>query len=174
MKKMPAVWETADVILREIGADDAARIVAWRGDPQVYRYFKSPRRITEEEHRSWYEDQYRRNEDRRDFIVLSKAREPLGTVGVSWQACENTAEVSYLIDPRYRGQGWAGKALAALCEFARTQWAVQAFSAVVHKQNLPSQGFIQAQGFVCQEEDGEFWIYRKPAEAGRHPGGCER
>ena len=173
MKQMPAIWETQDVILREIEMEDAECLVRWRSDPAVYQYFKSPRKITREEHILWYENRYRGDANRLDFIVRSKDGQALGSVGVVWKPETATAEVSYLIDPEFRGQGWAKKALAALCGFARTQWAVRAFDAVVHKQNIPSQKFIEAQGFVQQEEDGEFWVYRKSSEYDPNPGRCQ-
>ena len=161
MSNTSAFYQTKDVILREISADDAERIVRWRSDPAVYQYFKMPRKITVEEHLQWFAHSYCLNSDRRDFIVFSHSGEPLGTVGVQWNKEERTAEVSYLIDPEYRGHGWASKALYALCLYAKQQWKANVFVACVHKANLPSQRFIESQGFIFVKNEDDFAIYQK-------------
>lgn len=161
MNNVPAFFQTEEVILREINENDAENIVRWRGDPNVYRYFKTPHRITLAEHLHWFTYSYSMNSDRRDFMVLSHSGEPLGTVGVRWNAEEKAAEVSYLIAPEFRGHGWASKALRALCSFAGQQWSVDVFVACVHQENIPSQRFIESQGFVFTKKEDEFRIYQK-------------
>lgn len=51
------------LFLREIRDDDTDFIVELRSDPEVYRYFKHPHRLTAEEHEEWYRKVYLQNEN---------------------------------------------------------------------------------------------------------------
>lgn len=155
------LWHSEEVTLREISVEDAEYIVLWRSDPQVYRYFKEPRKITLHQHIQWFKESYCLNNNRVDFIVLDSDQAPVGTVGVIWDEGSKTAEVSYLIAPEHRGKGLASKALYALCAFAKKRWDVDQFTACIHQQNLPSQKFIEAQGFAWVKNEDEFRIYQK-------------
>lgn len=161
MKKVPAFYQTEEIVLREINQNDAENIVRWRGDPNIYRYFKVPHKITIEEHLHWFEQSYSTNCGRRDFIVLSHAGESLGTVGVKWNKDTKTAEVSYLIAPEHRGHGWASKALYALCSYAKEQWKATMFIACVHQANIPSREFIKSLGFAPVKKEDDFIFYQK-------------
>lgn len=161
MNERPIRWENEEVVLREISADDAGLIVRWRSDPDVYRFFKNPRKITLEEHLAWFDRCYLPDADRFDFIVLTPNGDPVGTVSAVWEPEAHCVEVSYLICPEHRRKGWARKALRAVCGFSLGRWPVREFVAVVHRQNHASMSFIQGQGFAREKEAGPFFIYRK-------------
>lgn len=161
MSRKAIVWNSKDVILREICAEDAEQIVQWRADPEVYRYFKVPRKISVHEHLRWFNEAYCLNKNRVDFIVLNPGQTLVGTVGIIWDEERKTAEVSYLIAPEHRGKGLAAKALCALCSFGKKQWDVSRFIACVHRENLSSRKFIEAQEFTWVKNEGAFRIYQK-------------
>ena len=72
MKKVP-VLQTARLIMRGITEEDTRAIITLRSDPNVYKYFVSPHQITEEEHLSWFKNNYIFNEDRLDWIAFDMA-----------------------------------------------------------------------------------------------------
>ena len=51
-------------MLKEITLDDTELIVQLRSEPEVYRYFLSPHRITVSEHIKWYTEHYLSDPDR--------------------------------------------------------------------------------------------------------------
>lgn len=55
-------FRTERRILWEISGSDADFIVGLRSDPEGYRYFKRPHRLTAEEHGKWYREVYLQNE----------------------------------------------------------------------------------------------------------------
>lgn len=164
MSGQAILWRSEDVILREISAEDAERIVQWRADPEVYRYFKNPRQITVEEHLAWFENVYAADANRLDFIVWTPEGLPVGTASVNWEPETGDAEVSYLISSAYRRQGWAKKAVKALCMLASERWPVRGFTAVINKENKASLEFIRALGFAPDKDEGQFQVFRKVDE----------
>ena len=71
--------QTQNLILQEISESDAGWIVAWRSDPQVYKYFLKPHPITLREHRHWYYSSYQEDEQRIDMIAMEKGTKwPVG------------------------------------------------------------------------------------------------
>ena len=65
--------ESSRLFFREIEEDDSAFIVDVRSDPEVYRYFVDPHRITLEEHLNWFRNIYPHNDKRTDYIAVDKA-----------------------------------------------------------------------------------------------------
>lgn len=164
MSRKAIIRNFKDVILREISAEDAEQIVQWRADPEVYRYFKNPHRITVKEHLSWFENVYLTDTNRLDFMVCTSEDLPVGTASVKWEPETGDAEVSYLIGGNYRRQGWARKAVEALCAVAGERWPVRNFTAVINKGNIASLEFIRALGFVPDKDEETFQVFRKVAE----------
>lgn len=78
MKSVPVI-NTERLTLKEITAQNAPYIVKWRSDPEVYKYFINPHKITLEEHLSWFEDRYANNPNRYDFMAYRVSEGPLGT-----------------------------------------------------------------------------------------------
>ena len=73
MAKNVAELESERLILRGITEDDAPEIVEWRSDPEAYKFFRSPHRITMNEHLSWYRNNYLSNENRFDWMCFEKS-----------------------------------------------------------------------------------------------------
>jgi RimJ/RimL family protein N-acetyltransferase len=144
--KMQAI-ETKRLVLREIQETDAGQIVAWRSDPEVYRYFTVPRKLTIEEHLDWYRNSYLPDGNRVDLIALDRdKRVPMGVFGIK-KIGETSVEISYLMGPQYRGRGYAVEAVDALLHFAERTWGCKTAVAEIHKDNIPSIAFIKRLGF---------------------------
>ena len=107
LKNIPEL-HTERMILRGIEEGDASDIVRWRGDSEVYRYFKFPHQITMEEHLNWYQHRYLSNPDRLDWIgVVAEDGRKAGVFGLAMD--EDTAEVSYLLAPETQHRGYAAR-----------------------------------------------------------------
>ena len=161
--------KTADVIctdrliLSGISEKDTDFAVGLRGDEEVYRFFKNPHKITEEEHLNWYKNIYSLDKCRYDWVAVEKAsNQRVGIFGVMREnESSSVAEINYILDKNYRGMGFAREAINAVILWAKNNWCSDTAIAVVHKDNLNSIRFALNEGFTQTEKDGAFYTFRK-------------
>ena len=159
--KAPELF-TERLRLSDMTEEDAPFVVEWRSDPDVYRFFVSPHKITLEEHLNWFRTRYRFDNDRYDWVAFSKENEPVGIFGARREdEHSETAEVSYILSPKHYGKGYAGEAVERIIAFCREQWECVTVIAEIHKNNIRSLGFIKRLGFELQSENGDFVIYSR-------------
>ena len=156
LKNVPEL-HTGRMILREIEEQDASEIVRWRDDPEVYRYFKSPHQITMEEHLNWYQHRYLSNPDRLDWIgVVAEDGRKAGVFGLAMD--EDTAEVSYLLEPETQHRGYAAEAVKELLCYAFSQ-GIRRVIAEIHRENDASLKLVNRLGFRLLKGEGDFLTY---------------
>ena len=149
---------TERLILRDVNETDALEIVEWRSDPDVYKYFKSPHRITVKEHFNWYNNGYLHNEDRFDWMCIEKATgKKIGVFGLVKNG--NTVEVNYLLAPDSQHKGYAGEAVCGVIQYARQKWPIERIIAEIHKDNAPSIALVKRLGFHSQSSEGDFIFF---------------
>ena len=164
MKKVP-VLQTERITLRGIAEEDTDRIVRWRSDPEIYRYFGSPHKLTKEEHLRWYRESYLSDKNRIDWIGVLHNDAYVGVFGAK-RGDDNAkeAEVSYLLSPHCYGKGYAGEAITAILSFCAETWGCAYAVAEIHKENRASLKFAERLGFLPQgtrENEGNFIRYIK-------------
>lgn len=159
--KINSLIETERCFLKEITIDDSEQIVKWRSDPNVYCFFKNPIKISLESHLKWFNDSYLINENRIDLILyLKNTNIKIGVFSIC--KCEdNKAEVSYLLDERLQGKGFASEALNAMEQYFASLWGINSFIAEIHKDNIKSITFIKKMGYVKSIESEHFYIFEK-------------
>ena len=154
--------QTERLILRGINETDAVEIVEWRSGPDVFKYFKSPRKITVQEYFDWYNNSYLQNAGRRDWMCIEKETgKKIGVFGLV--TGEDSAEINYLLAPDAQHKGYAAEAVRCLTEFAKNQKILHVV-AEIHKENKPSIRLIRKQGFVPERSKGNFEIFGKYLE----------
>ena len=145
------------LILRDMTEDDAAFIVQIRSNPEVYRFFTSPHKISEEEHLNWYHYRYIYDNNRFDWIAFLPSGERVGVFGVKRESENATeAEISYILLPEKYGKGYASEAIKRLIIFCQCQWKCDSIVAEIHKDNFPSVRFIERLGFKKFKEHDNF------------------
>lgn len=155
--------KTERLLLRGIDETDTEEIVLWRSNPEVYRYFKSPHKITREEHTAWYNSYYLYDMERFDWICIEqKTGTKIGVFGLTKK--EQSAEVNYMLSSEAQHKGYATEAIAALIEYANTKWNTERITAEVHRDNSPSIALALKLGFQKNESCGNFYIYTKVFE----------
>ena len=147
---------------REITLDDASVIVEWRSDPSVYKYFTQPHKVTVEEHINWFQNSYKSNDNRIDFMALNSEGRPVGIFGIRRDSDHSLeAEVSYILGPDFYGQGYCTEGVKWLMDYCRQIWKCTKVTAEIHKDNIRSVNLVKRLGFEQQETNGEFVIYGK-------------
>lgn len=155
--------QTERLILRGINESDATEIVEWRSDPQVYKYFKSPHKITIQEHFSWFNNNYLFNEDRMDWMCIEKGTgKKIGVFGVAIDG--DIVELNYLLAPNAQHKGYATEAISAIILHTKEKWPGKKMIAEIHKDNEASSRLIEKQGFQYSSADGNFVIYARPED----------
>ena len=157
--------ETERLLLREIRESDASLIVKWRSDPEVYRYFLSPKPITREEHLNWYLGCYKQDLNRIDFMAVEKRSGKESGVFNIKRDLNNThyAEIGYLLDKHAQGKGYAQEAIKRLMTFAKAEWKCRGILFYIHEENKVSQALAEKLGYAVTGREGKFMIYRKEA-----------
>lgn len=152
--------------LREIQETDADLLVGWRTRPEVYRYFVNAHPIRREEHLKWFWETYLPDADRIDWLGCKKENgNPVGVFGVKRVGMDGqTAELSYLLDPREYHKGYAQEVLRALLEWSQNYGNVKTAIAEIHKENEASLRLIEKLGFAKKEKRGSFLLYEKKLE----------
>lgn len=63
---------------------------------------------------------------------------------------EDRAEVGYLLDPAFHGQGYGADSLYGICQFAFRQCAIRKLTATVTAGNIASKKTLEKVGFQCE------------------------
>ena len=150
--------KTERLLLRGINETDALEIVEWRSDPEVFMYFKSPHRISVQEHFQWYNNNYLLNENRLDWMCIEKTTgRKIGVFGLAND--KGMVELNYLLAPDARHKGYACESINALIQYARKKWDSKPIIAEIHKDNVPSVALVKRLGFEHKSDKGDFVIY---------------
>ena len=158
MAKDFEVIETERLLLRGINESDAELIVRWRSDPEVYRYFKSPHKISLAEHMNWYSNSYLESANRLDWICIEKTSDNrIGVFGLYKK--ETQAEINYLLAPEWQHKGFAAEAIMGLIVYAKKKWNSKQVVAEIHKNNYPSIALVKKLGFVFYSLSDPFAIF---------------
>lgn len=160
------IISTKRLEIKGLAEEYAKAVVELRNDENVFKYFKSPHRITLEEHIGWYKNRYLNDNTRYDFVVMLKDTDVvIGTCGVSELDTENlSVEVSYMLDPKYQGCGYAKEAVLGVMEYFGKIYGISIFYAVVHKDNKASIRFIKKLAYSKIDMNGDFETYRLERE----------
>ncbi|MBP5262383.1 MAG: GNAT family N-acetyltransferase [Clostridiales bacterium] len=149
-----------ELTLREIDLTDTGFIVGCRSNPDVYRFFKSPHKITEQEHINWFNDSYLKDDSKRSWIILGSEGNRMGVVGAALED-DNSAEISYILSPEYYGHGYATEAVTKVIAFCKEEWNCSKVIAEIHKDNQASINLVTRLGFTLSSSDKDFVIYSR-------------
>ena len=147
---------------REINAEDAAQIVKWRSDPEVYKYFTRPCKITVEEHINWFLNSYSSDPNRLDFMALDSGLSKVGVFGIRRESeSSDEAEVSYILAPEFCGRGFATEGVEWIMGYCKEHWGISNVIAEIHKENIRSINLAESVGFKESENRGLFIRFSK-------------
>lgn len=159
-KEIPFL-KTDRLLLRNIKIEDTSEIVHWRSDPKVFCYFKSPHAITVEEHLNWFNNSYLQDNNRYDWMAVDKDNNLIGIFGLIRDSITaKTAEINFIIAPRFRGLGYAREAIKELLDFAENVWSCDNVIAEIHENNLDSIKVATRLGMELASRKNWFLVYK--------------
>lgn len=151
-------FETDRLSFRGISLADADLIIKLRSDPEVYRFFKSPHKISFDEHINWYYNCYLSSNKRFDWICIEKSTGTrIGVFGIFIE--DGKAEVNYILSPESQHNGYAYEGLNALLQYSIDKWSVHEIIAEIHKENTASISLVKKIGFDLISSNGLFTVY---------------
>lgn len=141
------------VALRRATLADCERVWKWSFTPEVRALSRTPRAVSLEEHRHWYE---RRLADPSPMWIIEEARTPVGVLRLDHDPGirDRIALISIALDARARGRGLGRRAIGAACD----AWGGPIF-AEIHASNTPSRLAFEACGFRPLYEAGPMTTY---------------
>lgn len=151
-------YETKRLKLKDISLSDSSEIVIWRQNPDVYKYFLNPHKISLDEHIKWFNNIYIKDNTRVDFILLLNDTK-IGVFGL--KNVNSIVELSYLLDENYQGHGYASEALLKLMEIAKEIFMVKSACVEIHKNNISSIRLAKRLNFKFDSENKDFIIMKR-------------
>lgn len=143
--------ETARLVLRPIGASDAAFVIAHFLDPSVQQYLYDEEPLTTPAQALAILDFYTAAPtlDYNRWILLRKAdRQPIGTCGFhKWSHQHRRAEIGYDLGRAYQGYGYMTEAVQAMLEHGFSALGLYRIEALVAVANTRSRTLLQRLGF---------------------------
>lgn len=155
MSKNDSTFESENLIYRPIEKGDSRKIVEWRNNPEINKFFYDPKIITMDEHLNWFE-KYQNNPNRYDYMIITKnSHKKIGVVGLqNIDHDAKSAEVAYMIgEITEQRKGYGSEAINTLIQFAHKTFGLRKEIAVIHKDNVASSQMIQHIGFCYKKEE---------------------
>jgi RimJ/RimL family protein N-acetyltransferase len=157
-KRFIQPFETWQIGLRLLTSDDLQTTLAWRNQDRVRKSLITSRRLTPEEHRSWYET-YASKDD--DFVFLfsdvQDLSHPVGQVSlyrIDWT--RRTAEFGRLMigEEHALHKGLAIAATRAIINLAFTCFRLETLSLKVYESNAAAMAIYKKVGFTTTSVQG--------------------
>ena len=143
--------ETERLILRRFLPEDAADLLQnWAADPNVQHEYGEPVYDTPDAAAGLlrqYLAGYARADYYRWAVILRETGRNIGQIAFCkvWDDCE-TAEIEYCISEKFSGKGYAGEALAGLCEHIFNTTGFVKLEAYHRAENVRSGRVLEKSG----------------------------
>ena len=152
-KRIPDL-STERLLLRKIRLNDAPDMFEYSKDPEVTKYLLWDPHPNVEHTRNYIDylqDRYRDGKYYDWAVILKSSGKMIGTCGFSSILPEHrSAEVGYVLNPAFRGQGIAGEALSAVLDFAFRKMALNRVEAKCVADNASSERVMQKVGMTFE------------------------
>ena len=146
--------------LRRASADDEARLLEWRNDPQTRAMAIAQDPVPLADHRRWLATRLDDPDTR--LTIAEHEGTPVGTVRLDRRGADE-AELSITIAPAARGRGLARPAIDLGVEHARGEWGVTRVTARIRSENAASLRAFAAAGFAIERRVGDLVELARPA-----------
>ncbi|MEM0519432.1 MULTISPECIES: GNAT family N-acetyltransferase [Aequorivita] len=137
--------------LRKIVPADFERVHFFRTDKAINKFIKRAAQTNQMTiaHIEKITADLRQNKSITWGITTKKSDILIGSICL-WNFSEDkkTAEVGYVLDPKFQGQGIMSEALKAVLNFGFSQGGFQIIEAFTDYRNIPSKSLLKQHGFI--------------------------
>ncbi len=147
----------ADLRVQEMELLDVALTYQWASNPEIRKYAFQQKPIKPEEHNEWFA---RKSAD--ENVVYLKAFYRNDIIGsVRFDMDGGTATISYLLDPKRHGKGFALPMLMAAMErVALKKTFISRVEGYVMKENLASVRIFENLGFQVIDQNDRYQFFK--------------
>ncbi len=92
------------LILREASTDDLDATYQWVNDEKIRAYAYNQNKITKDAHLKWFTNKLKSDEC--SYFILEERSHQVGSIRFDIEKHQETAKISYLVDPKFTGQGY--------------------------------------------------------------------
>ncbi|MCC2546726.1 GNAT family N-acetyltransferase [Hymenobacter sp. BT175] len=174
------VLTTPRLMLRQMVPADAEDLFAMRSDPQVMQYIPRPLATSVKdaaEHIEMMAGLIAKNELLNWGMALRDTNQLVGTIGFFRLQPEHfRADVGYMLNPRWQGQGLMQEAVGAALDYGFQTLRLHSVAAIIDPRNGASARVLERSGFVREGyfRENEFFngqfldtVYYSLLESGR-------
>lgn len=98
-------------------------------ESEACKFFRSPHRITMDEHLTWFRNHYLSNDKRRDWMCFEKSSS--SKIGVLGSVIDGeNSEINFILAPSAKGMGYALEAVHRIIRYVRSEFHVKRFPAL--------------------------------------------
>ena len=148
---------TARLLLRPIGPGDLESTYAYAGDAENTRWMMFlPLRDLDEtrEYLAAFEREWRSADPNAlEFAILLDGRH-IGEVGLEFDPARTTAELGWVLHPRWQGRGYATEAARAVMDYGHERLGYRHFIAHCDAENAASAAVMRKLGMVLADAAG--------------------
>ncbi len=152
-KSIPTL-ESSRLILRAIKRKDAADMYAYSKNPDVTRYLlwcEHPNLEHTMAYIQYLEGEYKKGRYYDWALIEKKSGKMIGTCGFTSFDLENaSAFVGYVLNPEYRGRGYAPEALQRILAFGFQNLRLHRIAAEYMEENTPSLRVMEKCGMLFE------------------------
>ncbi|OIO46066.1 MAG: hypothetical protein AUJ25_00775 [Parcubacteria group bacterium CG1_02_37_13] len=128
------------ITLRKANQEDAKFLFDLRNNPNLFKYYKSPRPVEEKEHLTWLEKVFS-GEAKKYLFILEFEGETAGQLRID-EFRESKAEINIALQEGFQGKGLGTLALQEGVKLAK-QLGFKELIAEIHQDNLASLKLFQ-------------------------------
>jgi len=143
--------------IRKANFSDVEFLWYLRNQPDVYRYFKKPKRVSWEEHIKWIVPIILRMHKKNIFIIENDSL-PIGQIRFDYDK-EKRAQMSISLLKEFRGKGIATQSFKKAIKILKKEKKIRTFFAEVHKDNTFSQKFFENLNFKLTSKKKNWFKY---------------
>jgi UDP-2,4-diacetamido-2,4,6-trideoxy-beta-L-altropyranose hydrolase len=146
MRREGALTDGNMLQIRPSDSGDVQLLWEWANDPNIRRNSHHSEPIPWESHRGWYNARLLSPDTR--FWILEKSGEPVGQIRYDKDRDRNSAELSFSIAGKHRGQGYGTELVRRTRELACAELSVGRITAVTFMENTASARVFKRLGFT--------------------------
>ena len=148
--------KTDELILRRFKEDDADKLYSNHKDPEVMKWIPNESYEDRNEARdaaAFFSDCT--DKEQLPFVLaIEHEGELIGDVGINEvEGCPGEVEAGYTVISKYKGRGYATKALMSMAKLASSMFGVNTLYGRVMKGNDASVRVLEKNGFVFVKEE---------------------